>query len=88
MDKKKGHPEVSGSQARARQRASGGVSVYLPQPPPPSTLESTNQPDWLADWTPPSLIYGSRINGYQSLQPLGSSILFHSLAHRAGTPEP
>lgn len=49
MDKKKEHPEVSGSQARARQRASRGVSVYLPQSPPPSTLGPTSHPDWLAD---------------------------------------
>lgn len=34
MDKKKGHPEVSVSQARARQGASGGGVSLSPTAPP------------------------------------------------------
>lgn len=49
MMDKPGHLEVSDSQAGARQRTSGGASVYLPQLHPPSTPYPTKHPDWPAD---------------------------------------
>lgn len=78
MDKKKWHPEVSVSQARARQRASGRVSVYLPQPHPPTDHPRSHRPpDWSADDC--SLLdYESKIIGYQNLQPPGSHVLSHT----------